>query len=156
MADIHPPRVIADERTSLLVALQFQRESLVRKVSDVDESAARTSPVASGTSLHWLVRHCKFAEEVWIVRNYAGRTIEAFDESADRTMVEAIEAYRATWPVVDALVRGAASLDEPVAGGRSGVDVSLRWALMHLLEEIARHAGHADIIRELIDGSGGR
>lgn len=155
MIDHMPDRTIADERTTLLTLLQFQRDSIVRKCTGVDDATARTSPVASGTSLHWLIRHVKFAEEIWIVRNYAGRTVDGFEVSADQTMAEAIEAYRASWVVIDGLVRGASSLDEPCGGG-SGAATSLRWAVMHLLEEISRHAGHADIIREMIDGDMGR
>ena len=71
------------------------------------------------------------------------------------------EAYRQGWQRVDAAafagVDGAgAGLDEPCRRPDPGPPVSLRWVLMHLLEETARHAGHADILRELIDGTTGR
>ncbi len=82
MADLKPPRLAGGEAQTLRALLQYQRESLLRKVDGVDEERARWSPVGSGTSLLWLIRH--------------------------------------------------------------------------LLEETARHAGHADILRELIDGSTGR
>jgi hypothetical protein len=74
---------------------------------------------------------------------------------AGDTVVAAVEAYRATWRAVDEVV-ARASFDEvrELGDGRSAVD--LRWIMGHLLEETARHAGHADIIRELLDGATGR
>ena len=72
------------------------------------------------------------------------------------TLTSAVDAYRATWARVDAIVSATPTLDEPCRRARRGPPVNLRWVLMHLLEETARHAGHADILRELIDGSTGR
>jgi hypothetical protein len=63
--------------------------------------------------------------------------------------------YRAAWAMTDAIVADS-DLDEPCRGNAGDTPVRLRWVLMHLLEETARHAGHADILRELIDGSTGR
>jgi hypothetical protein len=72
----------------------------------------------------------------------------------DDTLAAAVTNYRNTWVLVDAVIDGA-SLEDPCPA-EDNVIVNLRWVLMHLLEETARHAGHADIIRELIDGSIGR
>jgi hypothetical protein len=82
--DQKPPRLAAGELQTLRALLQYQRDSLVRKVAGLDDAAARRSPVGSGTSLLWLIKHA------------------------------------------------------------------------HLLEETARHADHADILGELIDGRAGR
>ena len=73
MPDQKPPRVDGDERATVLALLQFQRESLVRKVDGLDEVAARQAPVASGTTLLWLVEHLAYAEVLWIVHRFAGR-----------------------------------------------------------------------------------
>ena len=156
MADHRPDRMVGDERTTLLALLQFQRESIVRKVSGITDEQARTSPVPSGTTLQWLIRHVKFAEEVWVVRNYGDRAIIHIDDTETQTVEQAIASYRLTWEIVDELVWDAASLDVPCRDGLGGPDTTLRWAVMHLLEEVARHAGHADILRELIDGQTGR
>lgn len=156
MADHRPDRMVGDERATLMALLQFQRDSIVRKVDGVSDPDARWSPLPSHTSLHWLIRHVKFAEEVWVVRNYAQRPIIHLDDTEHLTMTEALDSYRATWAVVDHLVWSAASLDEPCRDGLGGPDTNLRWAVMHLLEEVARHAGHADILREMIDGHVGR
>jgi hypothetical protein len=77
--------------------------------------------------------------------------------AGDDTLAAAVEAYRATWARADAVIAAAATLDEPCRGPAADeARVNLRWVLMHLLEETARHAGHADILRELIDGQTGR
>ncbi|HUO48535.1 MAG TPA: DinB family protein, partial [Acidimicrobiales bacterium] len=151
-----PPRLEADERRTLMALLQFQRESLVRKVTGVDDVAARYSPVGSGTSLLWLVRHVADAEATWVLRRFAGRQV-ATDQGVDAgdSLEAACAAHRAMWDRVDAEVDASASLEERCRAA-GDPPVTLRWVLMHLLEETARHAGHADILRELVDGSTGR
>jgi hypothetical protein len=155
--DRQPPRSGGDELEVLMTALQFQRESFLRKVEDVTDEQARTSAVPSGTSLLWLTRHVAFAEQIWIVERFAGETRTAVNEVApDDTIVEAIDAYRRTWAQVDGLVRARSledAIDDPSYPGQP---LSLRWIVVHLLEEVARHAGHADILRELLDGETGR
>jgi uncharacterized damage-inducible protein DinB len=156
--DQKPPRTDADELTTLQALLQYQRESVVRKVARLDDAAARQQFVETGTTLLWLVRHLARAEIVWIELRFAGRDVEipADVVDPDDTLAAAVAAYRATWARVDAVVSSAPSLDEPCRNVGDGPLVNLRWVLAHLLEETARHAGHADIIRELIDGATGR
>ena len=73
------------------------------------------------------------------------------------TLTAAVDAYRQTWRHVDEIVLETSGLDERARISEPGSPgVNLRWILMHLLEETARHAGHADILRELLDGSTGR
>jgi hypothetical protein len=162
MADLKPPRLAAGEAPTLRALLQYQRESLLRKVEGVDEDRARWSPVGSGTSLLWLVTHMAAAEVTWVRHRFAGQDpVPAAAGPPGGTLRDAAEAYRRGWPAVDAVafasVDGAgAGLDELCRRPDPGPPVSLRWVLMHLLEETARHAGHADILRELIDGSTGR
>ncbi|HEX3842586.1 MAG TPA: DinB family protein [Acidimicrobiales bacterium] len=158
MPDQKPPRTDGDERETLQELLQFQRDSLVRKVSGVDEEAARTSPVSSGTTLLWLTKHLAHAESLWILQRFAGRDDALPDESvgSEDTLAAAVDAYRTNWARVDAVVASASSLDQPCRAIGDGAPANLRWVLMHLLEETARHAGHADILRELIDGETGR
>jgi uncharacterized damage-inducible protein DinB len=155
--DLKPPRVSAGERETLLALLQYQRDSLVRKVTGVDEGAARQSVLGSGTTLLWLVKHLTQAEIVWMVRRFAGEDATVPDDAVQPgdTVALAIDRYRAAWAQTDAIAL-AAGLDEPCRRISDGAPVGLRWVLMHLLEETARHAGHADILRELIDGTTGR
>ena len=138
----------------MLALLQFQRESLVRKVTGVDEEAARRSPVGSGTSLLWLVQHLAHAEEVWVLHRFAGEDLPA--TAGAPTLGAAVDAYRRSWARVDAVIDASPTLDAPCRRIGDDPPVNLRWVLMHLLEETARHAGHADILRELIDGTTGR
>jgi hypothetical protein len=154
--DRKPPRHTADERTTVLALLQYQRTSFAAKLEGVDEESARHAPVASGTTLLWLARHMAGAEVLWVLHRFAGEAVEIPAETLpDDTIAAAVESYRATWPVVDAVI-AAANLDERCRNVGSEAPVNLRWVLMHLLEETARHAGHADILRELADGSTGR
>ncbi len=157
MTDRKPPRVEADELATLLALLQYQRESLVRKIEGVTPEQASWSPVPSGTNLLWLVTHMADAEQTWMVRRFAGLATDVGEEPPEEdALAHAIAQYRATWATVDALVASADGPDDPCRGEETIPPVTLRWVVAHLLEETARHAGHADIIRELVDGAVGR
>jgi hypothetical protein len=153
MADQKPPRMAVSEAETLRALLQFQRDSLVRKASGVDDLAVSRSPVGSGTSLLWLVKHLAHMEITWVLVRFAGQDVAIPDGA--HSLEDAVELYRSTWPRVDA-VAYSAPLNQLCRRPDAGSPVSLRWVLMHLLEETARHAGHADILRELIDGQVGR
>jgi hypothetical protein len=155
MADSKPPRLAGDDRAVLLALLQYQRDSFVRKVSGVDGVAAARSPVASGNSLLWLANHMADAESTWVLQRFANRPVRAGDDHAG-TLEEAVGRYRRVGKDVDAVVAAAPSLDARCPDFDGGPEVNLRWILAHLLEETARHAGHADILRELLDGTVGR
>jgi len=123
----------------------------------VDEQVAREAIVGSGTTLLWLIKHMARAERIWVVQRFAGGHVDGPDDEvhlAD-TLVSAIATYRRTWMDVDEIV-AASGLDVLCADASEDPPVNLRWILMHLLEETARHAGHADILREVIDGHTGR
>jgi hypothetical protein len=156
--DQKPPRLEGDERDTLHALLQYQRESLVRKVTGVSEEQAREVLVGSGTNLLWLTKHLARAEILWILVRFAGRSVTLPDDGihADDTVASAVDAYRRTWEATDAEVAAAPSLDARCRALEEGAPANLRWVLMHLLEETARHAGHADVLRELIDGQTGR
>ena len=156
VTDQKPPRLAADDRATLLALLQYQRDSVVRKVSAVDGERAKASPVSSGTSLLWLVNHVADAEATWVLRRFVGRDVEVGDAAHAPSLDGAVVRYQRVQRDVDAVIRDAASLDEACAEFDDQPRVNLRWILAHLLEETARHAGHADILRELIDGDTGR
>jgi len=157
MGDRKPPRSAAGEREVLLALLQYQRESFVRKVEGTTETDARRVLVGSGTTLLWLTKHLAVAENLWFRRRFAGEDVELDpDVGPDDTLAEAIDTYRMVWPAVDAIV-ASRELEAEIADPDGGpIPVSLRWIVCHMLEEVARHAGHADILRELIDGDTGR
>ena len=134
--------------------LQFQRDSFVRKLSGVDEQAAATSPVQSGTNLLWLANHVADAETIWVLERFAGEPEPAIEPHV-LNVAGALVRYQQLWPRIDAVV-AAAGLDDECPPFEGRPVVNMRWILSHLLDEIARHAGHADILRELIDGETGR
>jgi len=155
--DLKPPRISAGERETLHVLLQYQRDSLVRKITGTGEAAARQPVVGSGTTLLWLVKHMTRAEILWVLVRFAGQDVPVPDDTVDAgdTIPGVVGGYRAAWARADS-VTAAAGLDQPCRQPPGETPVNLRWVLMHLLEETARHAGHADILRELIDGTTGR
>jgi uncharacterized damage-inducible protein DinB len=155
--DRKPPRLEGDDRETLRALLQYQRESVVRKVAGLDDAAARQPLVGSGTTLLWLIKHLARAETLWIAHRFAGINDSVPHDTVQPgdTLTSAVAAYRNNWRRVDAIV-AAASLDDQCRNVGDEAPVNLRWVLAHLLEETARHAGHADILRELIDGHTGR
>lgn len=157
MPDRKPPRLHGDERQTLQALLQYQRDSILRKVDGLDEAQARHALVDSRTTLLWLIKHLSRAESLCVLHRFAGDDVELPDDTVypGDTLAEAVETYRRTWDRVDALVTGA-SLDDLCRNVGDESPVNLRWVLSHLLEETARHAGHADILRELVDGHTGR
>ena len=158
MPDQKPPRGLDGERETLLSLVQFQRDSMVRKVEGVSDEDARRSPVTSGTTLLWLVKHLCYAESIWVERRFAGLDVPVSGDTVEvdpDTLEAAVAAYRDTWARVGAIV-AEADLDDPCQDAGPPGPANLRWVLGHLLEETARHAGHADILRELIDGRTGR
>ena len=158
MPDRKPPRLEGDELATLSALLGYQRRSLVGKVEGVDDAAARRPLVGSGTTLLWLVKHITGAELTWVVHRFAGEDVAVPPDAVQPsdTVAGAVDAYRAVWTRVDAIVAAAPSLDARCRRVGEEIPVNLRWVLMHLLEETARHAGHADILRELVDGTTGR
>jgi len=140
-----------------MTLLRYQRESLARKVVGVSDAAARRSPVQSGTTLLWLVRHLAYAERLWIIHRFAGGMEPPEAPASSHDSIEAaLTAYRETWAAVDAVIDATPTLDQVSVITDDSGQPTLRWILAHLLEETARHAGHADILRELIDGVTGR
>jgi uncharacterized damage-inducible protein DinB len=157
-----------DERATLLGFLRWQRQTLELKCADLDAAdLARRSLEPSKMSLLGLVRHLTDVERGWIRDRMAGEDARPryqtaaepdgdFDgASPDPDLVaRAWEAWRAEAAYTDSFVAGA-DLDITTDDEWRG-PLSLRWVLVHLIEEYARHLGHADILRERIDGRVGQ
>ena len=125
----------------------------------MSEEAARRSPVASGTSLLWLLKHMTRAESLWLLRRFAGAEVPVEDDrvtATDRVPLHASPDYQEIWARTDSVVAAAPDLGELCRDVGTRYPWTLRWVLMHLLEETARHAGHADVLREMVDGETGR
>lgn len=156
------PSMVAPEREMLLSFLDFYRAVMIRKVEGLDHDSLRMSPVDSGTCLGGLIKHLADVERSWFQERWAGRPIEAawsgddadaeFRVQEDDTAESLIEAYRRDCEISREIVANS-SLDDTVGSPRG--EMSLRWLVVHMIEETARHAGHADLIREMIDGSVG-
>jgi uncharacterized damage-inducible protein DinB len=157
-------RPVGDERDALLTFLAQQR-SVVRLAAHglTDEQAALT-PTVSDLSVGGLLVHLTSVERSWTAAIVGGPGAASpdrqFDMPAGTTLADVLSAYERATEETDDAVAAAATLDQPVpvpAGARwAPPDVegwSVRWVLLHLIQETARHAGHADIIRESIDGA---
>jgi uncharacterized damage-inducible protein DinB len=140
--------------------LQHLRDSAVFKLEGLNASQLRWRPAPTANSLGVIVVHLGYAERLWIRAIFAG---EAMDMEWRKHMFELPEGwgyeeivafYRDETARVDEVLDGAASFDLPSAGDLR--PTTLRWAVLHLIEETARHAGHMDITRELLDGRTGR
>jgi hypothetical protein len=157
--DVRPPSLDADERTTLTVFLAYLREAMAAKVAGVPDDRARTAGVPSGTSLLWLVKHLTATELNWFVWGYAGEDVPRWDDEAapTETAAELLAAYRAAVDRCDTVIAACTDLDRRGARSlRETPPPSMRWLLVHMIEETARHVGHADILREQIDGAVGR
>jgi uncharacterized damage-inducible protein DinB len=153
---------IADERTMLEGWLDWHRATLVRKCAGLTgEQLAQRSVPPSTLSLQGLVRHLTDVERMWFRKRFLGEQIdllygtpEAPDADLDDTDPAAAEtefnALVEEWNTVRTAIADA-SLDGLFTYEHGG-ERSLRWIYLHMIEEYARHNGHADLLRERIDG----
>jgi uncharacterized damage-inducible protein DinB len=142
--------------------LEWHRITLLLKCEGLDDAGRKARPVATSLlSLHGLVRHMAEVERNWFQRVLEQRDAPPIYGDADDVELFPLDdadwdADLATWQAeCDSAraVTAAHGLDD--TGIRRGQPCSLRWILVHMIEEYARHNGHADIIRELVDGSVG-
>ena len=151
--DIGFPEGNPDERELLLSWLRFLRGAVLRKLEGVSDDDARWTPDGALISLLGIVNHLTHAEWRWIDGGMLGHEVsrpeDEFHPGPELTVRAAADAYRARAVATESYVRSAPSLAEPCRR-REGAD--LRWVLLHLMNETARHAGHADATRELLDG----
>ncbi|MGI8823602.1 MAG: DinB family protein [Acidimicrobiia bacterium] len=162
-----PPQ--ADERTTLVAFLRWQRDTLELKCGGLDAAdLARRSVEPSTLSLLGLVRHMAEVERSWFRRVMAGQDAPPhfysdtdpdgdFDSAApDPALVaEAWETWRAEVAFAERFVAESPDLDVTGNEAWRGA-MSLRWVLVHMVEEYARHNGHADLLRQRIDGAVGQ
>lgn len=163
MLPFEPPPRAGDERVSLMAFLNAQRAILLWKLNGLDKAQATQSEVPSGTSLLGLLKHMAWVELWWFVDYIGGESPDYpwsdddpdadFRVEDDETVASISQLYVDAVAEANTVIATADSLD--VIGVKGRRDRSLRWVLIHMIEETARHAGHADIIRELVDGSTG-
>ncbi len=160
-----PP--VPDERTGLLAFLAQQRDVIKLTAYGLSDDEARLTPSASPLSVGGLVKHAATTERGWIdlvVQRDRGATQDDYESNfrllPDETLAEVFDLYDEIARETEAVVAAVPDLgqDVPVPKGvpwyPDDVDAwSVRWVLLHLIAETARHAGHADIVRESIDGA---
>ena len=161
-----PP--VADEREGLLAFLAQQRYVLSLAAYGLTDQQARMTPASSQLSVGGLVKHVTATERAWMdramLRPVRGEGVDDyvahFRMSQDQTLSGLLADYEAAARETEADVAQIPDLGRPVPVPRDApwfpqdVDAwSVRWVLLHVIEETARHAGHADIIRESIDGA---
>ncbi|MEV7795233.1 DinB family protein [Streptomyces sp. NPDC087512] len=162
------PAVDADERTMVEGWLDYHRRTLAWKCEGLTDAQLRTAAVSpSALSLMGLVRHMAEVERHWYRRVLADEACGPIyygdadpDGEFHLTEADTWQEAHATWQAeVEAARRIAAGfgLDEPSRGKhrRTGERYTLRWIHTHMVEEYARHNGHADLIRECVDGTTG-
>ena len=161
------PAPSADERELLLGFIRWQREQVVATARDLSEEQLRWTPDGRLLPIIGVINHLSHMEWRWVEGRYLGAEFpprsEEFWLGTEVTGAEVIDAYWRQALRTEDIVRGAPSLDVPCVGeegGRGpahtllGFDrpVDLRWVLLHVIEETAHHAGHADSTREMLDG----
>jgi uncharacterized damage-inducible protein DinB len=133
----------------------------VKKTDGLADEQLRRAVVPSGTSLLGLVQHLTDGERYWF-GHHVGGDLEAADVDfsmtvpVGRSVSEVLNAYRAAAAASDQILTAVVDLDARVREPVDGRPLSLRWVVAHMSAETARHAGHADILREQLDGTTGR
>jgi uncharacterized damage-inducible protein DinB len=157
-----PPNV-ADERAAVTGWLRFHRETLLTKCAGLDADRLKQASVPpSNLTLLGLVRHMTEVERSWFRRRFAGEQVDPlyytqaqpdgdFENVADADAEHDYAAYLAECRASDAAAAGH-DLDETFVHPRLQAEMDLRWIYLHMIEEYARHNGHADLLRERIDG----
>ncbi len=162
-----PP--LTDETELLLAYIAQQRDGLRYAAFGLSDDQARLTPTAGALSIGGLLKHVTATERHWIDmavgREHTDAAgIEAYEEGfrmgPGETLAGLLSAYEAEAEATEAAIRALGDLDRPVPVPRDApwfpADIeswSVRWVLLHVIEETARHAGHADMVGEAIDGA---
>ena len=164
------PPLAGDETATLLGFLDYQRATLAWKCGGLDEAGLKATVAASPMTLGGLLKHLAYVEDAWFSRWLHGQDRrppwDTVDWEADpdwdwhSAAADAPDQLHALWQ--DAVTRSRSLVSEALADGGleqlarrtwpDGRAPSLRWILVHMVEEYARHNGHADLLREFVDG----
>jgi hypothetical protein len=156
------PPPSASEKETLGAFLDYHRQTVVMKCVGLTEEELRRPMVVSGSSMLGIVKHLGFNERWWFQEVFAARDVEFPWREDDPDAEFRIEEHESAESVFDFYIQecdksraivAEANLDD--IAGNSKSERSLRWIVSHMLEETARHNGHLDILREMIDGTTG-
>jgi uncharacterized damage-inducible protein DinB len=160
------PPLVADERTQLVGWLDLQRALVPYKCEGLSEEDAHRAllPTSPRMTIAGLVSHLRWVEHCWFEVLFLGRPpgdnpqfgdVEGADFAVDGVPLDRLlDDYARQCRVSDEIV-AAASLDDVGRNADFGGAPSLRWMLIHVVEEVARHVGHMDVLREQLDGARG-
>ena len=160
------PPYLGDETETLAGFLDFHRATLLWKLEGLDDEQLRRAMVPSGTSLLGLVKHLAYVERSWFQGVWAGQEVSFPWTKEDPDADWRIEPGESTGDIL-ALYNGECDRSREIVAATSSLDevvehprhrdwkMNRRWILTHMVEETARHVGHADILREQLDGATG-
>ncbi|MBO1753667.1 DinB family protein [Allobranchiibius sp. CTAmp26] len=152
-----PPPHRPDEIDGLLGFLEWQRHGIRYALDGITDAQARLRPIPSTTlTLGGLLKHVVATERSWIrtdvERGEEEPRTDEFILGDDETVAELLAAWQVEATHTEDVVRSGIALEREVPDYQGGPSNNVRWVLLHLVEEMARHAGHADLLREAIDG----
>lgn len=155
------PRVDSGELDTALAFLSFARHCVLKKADGLSDEQLRRVLVDSGTSILGLVQHLAEAERYWFGHHLVGADWDGDREfgmavPANRAAADVLRDYQAAIENSDSAIDAVGDPDVPCAVPVDGNRHTLRWIMAHMTSETARHAGHADILREQLDGTTGR
>ncbi|KAA9377643.1 DinB family protein [Microbispora cellulosiformans] len=151
------------EKESLQASMDRHRDAVLWKVEGLDDEALRRPMTPSGTNLLGLVKHLAAVEYWWFADAFGQEHEELPFDDDDEDADLRVDPGETTADVLAFYARARASSDgviekfglEDLGTNERGERMTLRWVLIHMIEETARHVGHMDIVRELIDGASG-
>lgn len=171
LAPMHRPEapsiaLAPDERTALTEFLDFYRAALIDRCFGLTAEQLRETPLPTTLSLTRIVGHMAWVEQFWFVERFAGDDPQTYvaqldwdaDNNAEMTLAESWDREHLFSIFDDAVAEsrrrteGARLDDLSATADHAGEHWNMRWILVHMIEEYARHCGHADLIREAIDG----
>lgn len=169
MSDRTRPPLVADERTQLLGWYQLQRDIVAFKCDGLSEEDANRAviPTSPLMTVAGIVAHLRWCEHLWFEMAFddgdpgdsprfdADRDEDLDWQTGGQTLGELLEAYRNQCARSDEIIAAASLDDTGRYDGFPAARATLRWIVIHMVEETARHAGHLDLIRELLDGERG-
>lgn len=162
------PRDEPTERQGLEDFLEYYRQVMRRKVHGLTNAELNRTVAASTLTLGGIIKHLSLVEDTWFVEDLLGRELPTpwssvdwkvepdwdFESAAEDTPEYLLELHEEACDRSRRILAGVDDLDQKtVREHRDGDHFNVRWILIHMIEEYARHVGHADLIRESIDGS---
>jgi hypothetical protein len=155
--DHRPPRPAEGEKATLVEFLDYLRRAMLSNLEGVPEPQVRTAGVPSGTSLLGLVKHVTYVERFYFLGADVSDWSATFRPTPKDTVDTVVHGYRDAVAQANAIIDACEDLARPAPrSARPQSAPSMRWILVHMIEETGRHAGQADILREQIDGATGR